>query len=212
MKIKKIAVGVMAFIIGLVTTNTWNMYTMPIEKLEKIELPSPPSIYTSKDEIINLMRLAYPQLIEKDEDEVVGTKYSISRKEIEQKLVLIAKRSPQARLRVITTLVDLLRDLDSRSGFYSDVYCSCANVFGELKAVEEIDCLIEHIAYSRGFGTNSISFTFPFAKAIINIGEPALPKLLQALEKNNFTTPYEHMEKENIISVISIINNKKAQD
>ncbi|MBI4852961.1 MAG: hypothetical protein HY819_14315 [Acidobacteria bacterium] len=212
-KIKKIVICGVAFSIGLLTANVWNMCATPVEKIERLELPSPPTVYTSKNEIINLMKSAYPQLIEKDE--VVETKHSISGKEIEQKLILIAERSSQARLQVITTLADLLRQLDDDPNAIfacSNVYWCCAKVFGKLKAIEEIDCLIKHVAYNRGFGTMSLSFTFPFAQAIVDIGEPALPKLLLALEKNNFTTPYQQMEKENIMSVVSIINSEKIKD
>jgi hypothetical protein len=100
--------------------------------------------------------------------------------EPERELVEIASASPEARTAVINALIDTLNEpgLSANYDGYHSLSSGVCHVLGRLKAVESIDVLVKHLGESSMMG--GFSYT-PFVWALIQIGEPAVPKIQERL-------------------------------
>jgi HEAT repeat protein len=93
-----------------------------------------------------------------------------------KRLLGIAGRSPEMRGEVIKALLGVLGDPHATYGTWSDA----AGLAGDLRATEAVDLLVERLDYNDGTVGFSASH-YPALKAVISIGEAAVPKLEKAL-------------------------------
>lgn len=98
------------------------------------------------------------------------------RDQSQAKLLEVAKVSMDTRRQVIRAVMMLVDDPDARYGTWS----AAAGILGELKSTEAVDSLVKHLDRSDGVIGLSSSH-FPALQAVINIGQPSVPKLVKAL-------------------------------
>jgi hypothetical protein len=131
---------------------------------------------------------------------VISPTWEEHQKEIDA-LLAIARRSRDSRTRVIRAVLSIQGDHS---------WASVAKVLGDLKAVEGTEFLIRHahvdawVWYSMG---GSFESHYPAARALVEIGDPAVPKLIEALAKEDA----EHRFKAQIAYVLMDINNSEGQ-
>lgn len=106
------------------------------------------------------------------------------RNETKKSLLVAAMRSPAARREVIGGLIGVLnsarRVVEGEVSF--DTWAVAAQLTGELGAEEAIDALIEYLDFSDGTYGLSLSH-WPATRAVIEMGNAAIPKLVRALEE-----------------------------
>jgi hypothetical protein len=102
--------------------------------------------------------------------------------QVPEELLKIAARSAESRARVIDSLMDVVEDLSARDESPIAIqWMKAVNVLGQLRAVEAVDSLINSLGHS---GQNGIIMSLsidPPHRALLEIGEPAVPKLVGAL-------------------------------
>ena len=102
-----------------------------------------------------------------------------TREQSQKRLLEIAKSSTASRGRVIRDLIGLLEAPGTRFNTWS----AATEILGELKSTEALDSLVKHL--DKNDGTAGLSSShFPALRAVINIGQPAVPKLATALFKS----------------------------
>lgn len=141
----------------------------------------PVSTQNTKQRVLDAMSELYPQIsgtAEKPHVTKPGGEVGIR---IQKELLDIANESLEMRDLVVRTLVDLLENPSHQDGFYySAVWSGACAVLGQLKAEEAIDVMSNHLDMQNGAVTLSFS-GFPAVQGLIQIGEPAIPKLEKAL-------------------------------
>jgi hypothetical protein len=106
--------------------------------------------------------------------------------QVPKRILEIAKQSPKARARVIYWLIGVLDD-PAASGEcpLAEKWITAVGLLGVLGAREAIGVLIDNLDRTGQNGlTMSINFR-PVVGALINIGKPAVPKLIAALSHDN---------------------------
>jgi hypothetical protein len=98
------------------------------------------------------------------------------RDEAKKRLLSIAGKSPEMRGEVIKALLGVLDDPHATYRTWGDA----AGLAGDLRATEAIDRLVARLDYNDGTVGLSAAH-FPALKAVISIGEAAIPKLEKAL-------------------------------
>lgn len=114
--------------------------------------------------------------------QIGNTYYSPSietQQEVRERLLAIAYESTSGRNRVVQALIDLLNDTVTKEA-NSTAWNVGTNLLGRLKAAEAIDLLVAYIDYSDGVTGLSLGH-IPSAWALAEIGDPAVPKLIEAL-------------------------------
>ena len=129
--------------------------------------------------------------------------------QVKQKLLILAQESPELRDKVIHALIDVLEDLSRHKKFtgYSAVWFCASDLLGELAAVEALDILVRHLDYNPGHTTLSLSM-WPTVRAVIKIGEPAIPKLEEALFKAESSFTY----RSNAAKALGMIGGNRAKE
>jgi len=106
--------------------------------------------------------------------------------QVPEELLKIAGRSAESRAKVIDRLMDVVEDLSAREEWpIATRWMEAVMVLGQLKAVEAVDLLINNLDHS---GQNGIALSInidPPRRALAEIGEPAVPKLVEALTHPN---------------------------
>src|SRR5215469_7159062 len=97
-----------------------------------------------------------------------------------ERLLTIARQSPQNRSEVIGKLLPVLDDPRTEHIQYSNAWYASAEALGDLVAVEATDTLVRHLDYTDGVAGLSLS-RVPASKALIRIGKPAIHALSVAL-------------------------------
>ncbi|HTG14917.1 MAG TPA: HEAT repeat domain-containing protein, partial [Blastocatellia bacterium] len=102
---------------------------------------------------------------------------------VQNELLMMALRSTEVRNQVIHALISMLEasekeGQDSQIGF--PAWQCAAKVLGKLRATEAIDILVRNLDYQAPLVTMSSSLNM--AEAVTNIGDPAIPKLTEALK------------------------------
>ena len=102
-------------------------------------------------------------------------------RETQSKLLSLARRSPAGRAAVIHRLIEVLEDAHDimEKGRYQAWYNASA-ILGELRAAEAIEVLVKYLDFSDGV----VGFPLanrPAVNALVQIGEPAVPKLSSTL-------------------------------
>ena len=146
------------------------------------------SVQTKKQRVLDSMGELYPLIsgtVGKPNVKKPG--YEVE-KRVDDEILAIANESAEDRELVVHTLVEALEDPKHHDGFfYSALWSGASYVLGQLKAVEAIDILSQHLDIQHGPFTLSYS-GFPAVQGLIQIGEPAIPKLAEVLLANPKTT------------------------
>jgi HEAT repeat protein len=87
-----------------------------------------------------------------------------------------ARRSLERKGEIVQSLIELLQSPKTAAGTWYDT----AELLGDLKATEAINTLVEHLDYNDGIVGLS-SAHVPAARALVSIGQPAVPALVKAL-------------------------------
>jgi len=136
-------------------------------------------VHGQDDEIGNLIRRLRP----KQKGEVIYGPSPKTQDEVMKKLMYIARRSAESRERVIHELIELLQYSLNQGLGYEGAWYAGAEMLGRLKATEAIDMLVKNLDYTDGVTGFSLGH-IPAAKALIQIGEPAVPRLIEVLLSN----------------------------
>lgn len=102
-----------------------------------------------------------------------------AQQEIPGTLLAMSQQSTEARDKIIRTLINAIEE-DADGGADTAFRTAC-DVLGKLKAVEAIDTLVKYIDYQPDRIGTSLHYK-PSVKGLIQIGEPAIPKIAHALE------------------------------
>ena len=109
--------------------------------------------------------------------ECIGPKTS----HVLDELLRISNKSPQARSQVIATLVRVLEKSPEYHGcIVSEPWTTAVYTLGDLKATEAINVMVRNLDE-----TGSLMVTLgyrPVLGAVVKIGEPAVPRLIEALD------------------------------
>lgn len=129
-----------------------------------------------------------------------------AQQQVPVQLLEIADRSAESRARVIERLLDVVEDPTAQDEEpIAQAWMTAVEVLGKLKATEAIDALVEHLDRTGQSPLAASTDIRPTNSALANIGEPALPKLIQALSHPN---PAIRME---AAMVLFNINKDKAR-
>jgi HEAT repeat protein len=130
------------------------------------------------DEITRLL-----QRLRRLESETMNTGPSVEdQRQVPEKLLEIAARSAESRARVIDRLMDVVEDLSAKHEFpMATLWMKAVSVLGELKATEAVDVLVNTLDHTGQTGIIVSIHRHPVRTALVKIGEPALPKLIEAL-------------------------------
>ena len=101
---------------------------------------------------------------------------------VKERLLRMAKQSASLRTTVIQRLLTVL-ERSERDRSYSEIGASvwyCAfEVFGELRAEKAIDIMVRHLNFRDKVITLSLHYAVVYQ--VVKIGQPAVPRLVQAL-------------------------------
>jgi HEAT repeat protein len=96
-------------------------------------------------------------------------------------LLAAANESTEKRVKVINILIAIVDSADDEGQAVSfAAWHDAVDLLGRLKAYEAIDVLVRHLDHNDGTIGLSVSHT-PTVRALIKIGEPAIPRLAEAL-------------------------------
>jgi HEAT repeat protein len=126
--------------------------------------------------------------------ELIRRLYSLDAQMIEEaktSLLKLARESDQDRDQIVVGLIAVLDNpsainieiSDNLSWVNSSTWYAAAEILGELRAEEAIDTLVKYIDFNDGVIGSSPNH-FPALAALIKIGEPATPKLIEALSNS----------------------------
>ena len=134
------------------------------------------------DEVNALLRKLVPiQTHEGSATTVRGPSLEIQQ-EVPKRLLGISNESMESRANVIEALVKVLDNPKAKKGFgITHKWLTAVDVLGRLRAIEAIDVLIKNIDETDQRLTMVYVFHGPAVAALARIGEPAVPKLVEAL-------------------------------
>ena len=145
-----------------------------------------PNIPGIDQEVQDLLATLSPKKT-KDESGITLADPSLEAQEkVPKRILEIANHSREARARVIYWLVRVLEDPTAltESALIATRWVTAVRLLGKLAATEAIDLLIDNLDQTGQIALRiSISFR-PVVGALINIGKPAVPKLVVALSHN----------------------------
>jgi hypothetical protein len=101
---------------------------------------------------------------------------------VKNSLIMIGEANAEDRLLVIRAIDKMVGD--TQFEFDMHLHHFAADVLEKLKA---IDVLIKHMNYSDILATWS-SYSTPYIKALVEIGEPSIPQLEEALANGSYFT------------------------
>lgn len=133
-----------------------------------------------------------------------------AQKEVPGALLAIANQSAEARDELIRALIKAL-EKDSDGGADSAFRIVC-DLLGKLKAVDAIDTLVKYIDYQPDRMGLSLHYK-PSVKGLIQIGEPAVPKIAQTLEfGKSVLHPNNYLLRYNAVTALMHIGGTKSKD
>lgn len=97
-------------------------------------------------------------------------------KSVTTKILSISKRSKRARQKVIDSLLEVF----ARQSIASDVRIYIAYLLSEIKAVEALDILVQHLDTTGSFSSLSLNAN-PMVAAVVRYGDVAVPHLEKGL-------------------------------
>jgi len=119
-----------------------------------------------------------------------GTKNGLSKtgpsledqRQVPARLLEIAHESAESRAKVIERLIDVVEDPAAQDEWpIATAWMTAVDLLGALRATEAMDVLVENLNRT---GQNGIILSIhirPVYSALVKIGEPAVPKLIEAL-------------------------------
>ena len=131
---------------------------------------------------------------------------SLERQEqIPKRILQVANQSPEAKAMVIQSLIRVVEDSAAKKeSMIATRWITAVRLLGKLKAIDAIDILIENLDETGQNGVIlSIHFR-PVVSAVIDIGQPAVPKLIEALSHHKPSIRGE------AVSALSRIGGEKA--
>jgi len=108
-------------------------------------------------------------------------------KDVQERLKALAAQSPSSRQQVIMALIEFLEKTFSKpkDSLLEGAACNISiRLLGELRATQAIDLLVRYVDYNDGTAGLSLSH-IPAAQALVQIGDPSVPKLTDALRHGN---------------------------
>src|SRR5262249_36011729 len=130
------------------------------------------------DEIMSLIHRLYRKITEQ---EITGPTLE-EQEEIPKKILAIARESPESRAKVIDRLIDVVEDPAAKEApAFAEAWIDAVNILGKLKATEAINVLAENLDRTGQNGIIVSEGYAPVYSAMVRIGEPAVPRLIQAL-------------------------------
>jgi HEAT repeat protein len=143
-------------------------------------------VQSHRDEIDSLLERLRPA---ETYEEATTRKEALSietQQNVQDSLMSIAKQTPEARAEVVEALIRVAQDPQARAeGVIASRWTMAVKVLGELKATEAIDILIANLGET---GQNGIVISLgyhPVAQALVKIGEPAIPRLMEVWSSDN---------------------------
>jgi len=138
---------------------------------------------SADEEITRLVQRLYPTR--------VGEAYKApgyeTAMDAKKRLLAIAQSGTEQRGKVVKALIEFVEDLLSKvaGGAREMAGWVGTNLLGELKATEAVDMLIKYIDHDYRYQNGMIDYAYPTPScgALVSIGEPAVPKLAEALSR-----------------------------
>lgn len=139
-------------------------------------------------QIDTLLRKLNTSVIKEESNSVTLGPSSETQEEVAAGLKRLATESAEARSEVIDSLIKIMEDpaeLRPDLGAFGSAlrWTAAVNVLGEIRATEAIDILVRNLDQTGEFGTISSIHYRPVTSALRKIGEPAVPRLIEALSE-----------------------------
>lgn len=97
-------------------------------------------------------------------------------------LLEIADRSAESKAQVIDRMMDVVEDISAKEDpLIACKWMTAVEILGALKATEAVDLLINNLDHTGQNGIVISIHIHPVYSALVRIGEPAVPKLIEAL-------------------------------
>lgn len=101
-------------------------------------------------------------------------------------LLKIAGESAESRAQVIDRMIDVVYDLSAKEEYpLATAWMRAVDILGELRATEAVDVLVNNLDHTGQTGIIMSIHIHPPRKALVRIGEPAVPRLVEALAHPN---------------------------
>jgi HEAT repeat protein len=134
--------------------------------------------------IESLLKKLNPSAVKEERNVLTMGPTTETQETVRADLEEIAAESAEARSQVIVALLEVLHGAAElrRVAFGTDhKWTAAVRVLGELRAIEAIDTLVRNLDQTGEFGVVSSIHYRPVCSAIRDIGEPAVPRLIDAL-------------------------------
>jgi hypothetical protein len=104
------------------------------------------------------------------------------RRDVLARLLAVAGESAEARAEVIERLLDVVEDPAAQDESpIADAWMIAVKVLGKLRATEALDVLVDNLDRTGQNGELISIHIKPVYSALVDIGEPAVPKVIEAL-------------------------------
>lgn len=134
------------------------------------------------DEILSLIRRLRPV---RNGNNTTGPSVEDQR-QIPGQLLKIAGQSAESRAQVIDELMDFVDDISAKEEIMiATAWMTAVDVLGDLKATEAVEVLVNNLDHTGQNGLIMSIHIHPVYSALVKIGEPAVPKLVEALAHPN---------------------------
>ena len=143
-------------------------------------------------EISSLLNMLIPTETNEGAKIVVQSPSLETQQHVRDRLLQIANESPESRSQVIQAMIEILNDPKAGEEFIvAHRWTEAVYVLGELRAVEGIDILVKNLNKTGENGLVSSIHYRPVASAIAKIGEPPVPRLIEALSDEQLGIRHE---------------------
>lgn len=149
----------------------------------------PNSPQSRANEITNLIS----ELVSSRKEQTTSAADQKNARQVKKKLLAIANGSGENRREVIDGLIAALKASSEclQIGCDFTLWNVAGDIMSELQAIEAIDYLVAYIIYHKDTGMASLSYRWrPMMRAVVSIGEPAIPKLEEALIKRDLSVAH----------------------
>jgi HEAT repeat protein len=134
------------------------------------------------DEIQSLLKLLIAVETTEGQKTVIKGPSLNTQQHVRDRLQQLANESSESRAVVIDALIRILEDPNLREEFVTaHRWTTAVYVLGELRAIEGIEQLVKSLDHTGENGIISSIHYRPVTSAIAKIGEPAIPRLIEAL-------------------------------
>lgn len=134
----------------------------------------------NQEEVATLLHTLCPLEVDEPLALVMTAPSEEIRSNVGKRLRGIAEESSQSRSQVIEALIQVVEHGPFREGSVAYRWIIAVKLLGELRATESIDTLVKNIGQTGDHMSSSMHYG-PVEIALSDIGEPAIPRLLEAL-------------------------------